>query len=132
METEDSVNTGTNLTVGASTKSTQTGKISGATGIAVCCMSSNRWPPQLLVDMFEPSLFLWQWPSTKDRLQVDPALLDQVEVHEELIQSSSSVSYPSHKLDMVRKGSKVGESLRDCRRQQVSPTCMEHHANKGR
>ena len=33
METEDSVNTGTSLTVGASTKSTHTGSISGATGI---------------------------------------------------------------------------------------------------
>ena len=44
--------------------------------------------------MFEPSLFLWQWPSTKDQLQVDPALLDLVEVREVLIQPFSSVSQP--------------------------------------
>ena len=37
METEDSVNTGTSLTVGASTKSTHTGSISGATSI-VCAV----------------------------------------------------------------------------------------------
>ena len=37
METEDSVNTGTSLTVGASTKSTHTGSISGAISI-VCAV----------------------------------------------------------------------------------------------